>query len=171
MSRARDPSRRLGVAGAAIAASFLLGCAELPPEEVPSPASARGILITQGEIERSGARDAWEAIRKAANHLRFLEDMDGDPIWIGAHRGSASVTHADEILLVVDGALMQNIAYLRLIPAQTVAYIQILSGAEGTSRYGLAAGNGVVVVRTISPHRGVVEGGGAHTVRAERKVR
>lgn len=141
------------------AAASLLACAELPPQRAPSPSRAQGVLITRDDIERSGARDAWEAIRKNVNHLRFTEDADGDPTWVGANRGSPSLNAPDEILLVVDGALMGNSAYLRRIPAATVTYIQILSGSQGTARYGLAAGNGVVVVRTQSPQRGITEDG------------
>lgn len=158
MSNARTPSSRRGVALTTLTASLLLACAELPPGRVPSPDSAQGVLITRGEIRDSGARDAWEAIRKNVNHLRFREDADGDPVWVGASRGSPSLVAPDAILLVVDGALMQSSGYLRHIPAKSVAYIQILSGSQGTARYGLAAGNGVVIVRTQSPARGVTTG-------------
>lgn len=160
MSNERTPSSRHGVAMTTMAATLLLACAELPPQRVPSPSRAQGVLITRSEIRDSGARDAWEAIRKNVNHLRFTEDADGDPVWVGASRGSPSLTAPDAILLVVDGALMQSSGYLRHIPAKTVAYIQILSGSQGTARYGLAAGNGVVVVRTQAPARGTIEGDG-----------
>lgn len=138
---------------------LFVGCANLPPVQSPSPSKARGVLITQEEIQASGARDAWEAIRKNVNHLRFTEDADGDPTWIGAHRGSTSFVQQDAILLVVDGTLMGSASYLQHIPARTVAWIQILSGHEGTARYGIAAGNGVVVVQTRSPERGVIAEG------------
>lgn len=133
---------------AAALACALPGCATVSTGEAPEPSRAQGHLITRAEIERSGARDAWEAIRRNANHLRFTEDRDGDPTWIGAQRGSTSLAARDAILLVVDGALMGDSRYLREIPASTVAWIQILSGREGTTRYGPAGGNGVVVVRT-----------------------
>lgn len=159
MSNARTPSSRRGVALTTLTASLILACAELPPGRVPSPDSAQGVLITRSEIRDSGARDAWEAIRKNVNHLRFREDADGDPVWVGASRGSLSLRDSDTpILLVVDGALMQNSGYLRQIPAKSVSYIQVLSGSQGTARYGMAAGNGVVIVRTQSPARGVTAG-------------
>lgn len=142
------------------AAASLLACAELPPQRAPSPSKALGVLITRDDIERSGARDAWEAIRKNVNHLRFSENANGDPSWVGANRGSLDIRSSDEqILLVLDGVLMISPVYLRRIPAETVAYIQILSGSQGTARYGLSAGNGVVVVRTVSPQRGVTADG------------
>lgn len=159
MSYAPAPSRPLRAVTLLSTALLLVGCADLPPAKSPSPSKAQGILITHEEIEASGARDAWEAIRKHVNHLRFAEDSDGDPIWIGAHRGSTSFVRRDAILLVVDGTLMANSAYLRYIPARAVAWIQILSAHEGTARYGIAAGNGAVVVQTFSPDRGVVAEG------------
>lgn len=160
MPRDRDvPIGVRAVASAFVAAASLLACAELPPQRVPSPNRAAGVLITHDDIVRSGARDAWEAIRKNVNHLRFTENGNGDPVWVGANRGSPSIAATDEILLVVDETLMLSPGYLRRIPAETVTYIQILSGSQGTARYGVAAGNGVVVVRTQSPKRGIAEDG------------
>lgn len=159
MSDLSGSLRRCAIACPLSATLLLLGCANLPPSHSPAPSRAQGILITQEDVEESSARDAWEAIRRNVNHLRFAEDLDGDPVWIGAHRGNSSIAGQDAILLVVDGTLMSGARYLRHIPAATVAWIQILSGHEGTARYGLAAGNGVVVVRTQSPGRGVVTEG------------
>lgn len=159
MSYAPAPTRPLRTITLGAAAFLFAGCADLPPVKSPAPSRAQGMLITRAEIEDSGARDAWEAIRKNVHHLRFIEDADGDPVWIGAHRGSTSIVRRDAILLVVDGVLMSGSSYLRHIPAPTVAWIQILAGHEGTTRYGIAAGNGVVVVQTFSPERGVVTEG------------
>lgn len=142
---------------AAAALGLSLGCANLPPRAEPAPSENIGVVITHAEIERSGARDAWEAIRRNVNHLRFTEDVDGDPVWVGAVRGNASLVAADALLLVVDETIMQGTAYLREIPATSVAWIQILSGPQGTTRYGPSGGNGVVVVHTQSPERDVVQ--------------
>ena len=137
-----------------LAVAFLApGCAELPPAEMPSPEKG-GLLITHDEIEQSRARDAWEAIRRNVNHLRFVEDVHGDPVWVGAVRGNQSLVAPDEVLLVVDGTTMaQGPRYLRQIPAKSVLYIRILSSAQGTAEYGMAGGNGVVIVKTFSPTR------------------
>lgn len=139
-------------------APLLFACTALPPAEVPSPNSAQGHLITRAEIEASGAQNGWQAIRRNIHHLRFTEDTEGDVTWIGAVRGRNSLSTADALLLVIDGTSMLESTYLQEIPARSIAYIQILSGLQGTARYGAAAGNGVIVIRTISPGQGVVQG-------------
>lgn len=133
------------------------GCANLSPQVAPAPSENIGVLITHDQIEDSGARDAWEAIRRNVNHLRFSEDVDGEPVWVGAVRGSHSLVAPDVVLLVVDETIMQEVSYLQHIPAKSVAWIQILSGPQGTARYGPSGGNGVVVVRTQSPDREIVQ--------------
>lgn len=150
--RTRSPTRS---ATSLLLAPLLCACAQLPPAEVPSPSSAQGHLITRADIEESGARDGWEAIRRNVHHLRFAEDTEGDVTWIGAVRGNQSIVAEDAVLLVVDGTSMLESTYLQEIPARTIAYIQILSGLQGTARYGAAGGNGVIVVRTFSPARGI----------------
>lgn len=156
MSNLTDPPaarRTVLLLGAAV---LLAGCARLAPQVAPPPSEGTGLVITHDEIADSGARDAWEAIRRNVNHLRFSEDLDGDPVWIGAVRGNPSLVAPDALLLVVDETIMQSPGYLRNIPARTVAWIQILSGAQGTARYGPSGGHGVVVIRTQAPGRGIV---------------
>lgn len=160
-----DTTRRVPVPGRnataflLLAPLLLLGCADLPPAEVPSPNRAEGLLITRAQIEDSGARNGWEAIRRNVNHLRFSEDINGDLVWIGAVRGNQSIVAPDALLLVVDGTQMLETTYLQQIPARTIAYIQILSGLQGTARFGAGGGNGVIIVQTLSPSRGIAQGG------------
>ena len=139
------------------AAVITAACAQISPQVAPAPLESSGLLITHEQIEDSGARDAWEAIRRNVNHLRFSEDVDGDPVWLGAVRGNPSMVAPDVLLLVVDETIMLEPSYLKQIPARSVAWIQILSGTQGTARYGPSGGNGVVVVRTQSPDREIVQ--------------
>lgn len=145
------------LAATLLAAPLLFACAQLPPSETPVTSGANGYLITHAEIEDSGARNGWEAVRRNVNHLRFAEDAEGDVAWVGAMRGNPSLVAEDALLLVIDGTPMLETTYLQEIPARSIAYIEILSGQRGTARYGAAGGSGVIAVRTFSPRRGIAQ--------------
>lgn len=153
--RRLDSARNLAIT--LLVAPLLFACAQLPPSETPAPSAVNGYLITHAEIEDSGARNGWEAVRRNVNHLRFAEDAEGDVAWVGAMRGNPSLVAEDALLLVIDGTPMLETTYLQEIPARTIAYIEILSGQRGTARYGAAGGSGVIAVRTFSPKRGIAQ--------------
>lgn len=153
--RRLDSARNL--ATTLLVAPLLVACAQLPPSKTPVPAAVNGHLITHAEIQDSGARNGWEAVRRNVNHLRFVEDAEGDMAWVGAVRGNPSLVAEDALLLVIDGTPMLEATYLQEIPARTIAYIEILSGQRGTARFGAAGGSGVIAVRTFSPRRGIAQ--------------
>lgn len=106
-----------------------------------------GYLITAERIRESGAADAWEALVRTHAPIRLDETPNGEPAGL-SRRGQNSLVLSSTPMLVVDEVIMTDFVYLRRIPAESIAYIRILNGAEGTMRYGTGAGNGVVVVRT-----------------------
>lgn len=109
-----------------------------------------GRTITAEQIRKSGAKNAWEALRRGNTHLLIRQNTRDDQVRV-SHRGRSSLLLSPEVLVVVDGVQMRDAHYLREIPAETVRYIQILSGREGTVWYGTPAGNGVIVVKTGVP--------------------
>lgn len=115
----------------------------------PQPRHERR-TITRAEIDRSGAHDAWEAIRRAGTYLSLREGKSGGPVR-ATERGRSSFLLSDQLLVVVDGVMVLDVAYLKDIPAVTVYSITILSSAEGTSAYGTFGGNGVIIVITGVP--------------------
>ncbi len=144
-----------GLAGPRLAFSFLAvtlvaACATAPAGDLTAPKEREGQIITREEIERSGARDGWEALRWGATHLNFQYTREGSPVRV-THRGVDSFVIDPQILLIVDGAQMQGLSFLENVPASTIEYIQILAARVGVVRYGTAAGNGVVVVKTGVP--------------------
>jgi outer membrane cobalamin receptor len=55
------------------------------------------------------------------------------------------------VQVVIDGALVNDgVQALENIPANSVEFIQILSGRESVLRYGSTGGNGVIIVKTTA---------------------
>ena len=144
-----------GLAGTRSAFSFLAvtlvaACATASARDATAPRERDGQIITREDIERSGARDGWEALRWGATHLNFRNTREGSPVRT-THRGVDSFFIDPEVLLIVDGAQMQGLSFLENIPANNIDYIQVLPARVGVVKYGTGAGNGVVVVKTGVP--------------------
>ncbi len=146
-----------GLAGPRSAFSFLAvtltlvaACATAPVGDPTAPKEREGQIITREDIERSGARDGWEALRWGATHLNFQHTREGSPVRV-THRGVDSFFIDPQVLLIVDGAQMQGLSFLENIPANNIEYIQILAARVGVVKYGTGAGTGVVVVKTGVP--------------------
>jgi hypothetical protein len=136
---------------AAVAALLVVtGCATAPLGSGAPPPQRDGMLLTREEIAKTGAENAWEAIRLGATHLNIQFPREGSPARV-THRGTDSFIINPEVLLVVDGTHMSSLSYLQDIRVENIEYIQILSASAGTVRYGTEAGNGVIVVKTNPP--------------------
>ena len=131
---------------ATIAALTLLaacGATRKPLDPLTPRHSAR--LITRADIERSGATDGYEALKRAGSYLVLGERKGGDIR--ASERGRASIIISPQILLVVDEVMMMDLNSLRDIRADTIEWMRVMSGAEATPFYGTPASNGVLVVR------------------------
>lgn len=126
-----------------------LACAR-PAVPSTHPQRGSGRVITREQIRRSGAVDAWQALRHFASFLEIKENRRGDGGRV-YQRGRGSFLLSSELMVIVDEIQVADFQYLKQIPAETVDYIRVLKGAEGTAQYGTGAGNGVVVVRTAPP--------------------
>ena len=136
--------------GAVVACSSARPIAQ-PPEETSRRAlEQQGMLITQEDILRSGAHTALEAVERSRSHLVISRVREGTPVKI-RYRGIDSFYLSSEVLLVVDGSRVKHpVHMLRTIPAQSIRYIQILTGQEAALRFGSESGNGVIVVATTA---------------------
>lgn len=106
-------------------------------------------LITRADIERSGAIDAFDALTRAGSYLNISERRPGDVRM--TERGRSSFLLSAQILLIVDGVMMQNLNALHSIRADNVEWMRVMTGAEATPEYGTDASNGVLLVATRIP--------------------
>jgi hypothetical protein len=128
----------------------IIGCATAPVADGPDPNPRDGQILTREGIAETGARDAWDALRLGATLLNIQYTREGSAPRV-THRGVDSFNLNPQVLLVVDGAHMDDLSVLREIRAENVDYIQVLSARVAVVKYGSAGGNGVVVVRTGVP--------------------
>lgn len=117
-----------------------------PPEE--DGLEPGGQILTRQDILEMGARDAMQAVERAATHLKIQHTRAGTPVKI-TQRGVGSFILNSEILVVVDGTRVNTVVqHLENIPAESIEFIQILTGREAAARFGSDAGNGVILVKT-----------------------
>jgi hypothetical protein len=111
-------------------------------------------LITREDIVRSGATDAFEALRLASTHISLSEargQMTLTHEVQATSRGRSSLLLSAQMLLVVDDVQRLDVTALREIPADNIAWIRVLTSLEATPIYGTEGGNGAIVVRTRIP--------------------
>lgn len=110
----------------------------------PSP---RGRIVESGEIERSSARTAWDALKLLGGFLRLEEDKDQRPARITA-RGQSSIVLSSEPQVILDGVRLVEYRMLQRMSAHLIERIEFLTGPEATTRYGTNAGHGVILIST-----------------------
>lgn len=153
-SAARRPRSLALAALAAFSLIQLAGCASARPaaqdrEELPGVVPG-GLLLSQADIVQLRALNAMEAIERANSHLVIARTRANSPVRI-TQRGIGSLIQNPEILLVVDGARVNRAEQMLLsIPAQSILYIQILTGRDATLRFGSESANGVILVQTTA---------------------
>ncbi len=117
----------------------LCGCATSTSSAARSGDSDR--VFTVEQIDATGARTAWEACRRLLPQLNFQGGGMN-------HRGQSSIVLTDAVAVVLDGARLADYHALADIPAEQIASIRFISGVQGTTRYGLNAGDGVLIIET-----------------------
>jgi hypothetical protein len=137
--------RPLSLLLAPLLVALLGGCASSR-----SPGSMAGRdprVLTGEEIQASGARSAWEALRTGFPQLRLWEDRSGRPARMD-RRGPSSVLLEDRPSIFIDGARIADFRQLHQVPAMEIALIRLLNGIDGTTRYGTNSGDGVILIET-----------------------
>jgi len=125
-----------------------LACSSLAPLS-GDPIAPSGRLITQRMIASTNAKDAWDVVKRTGM-FRMSDGSASTRPWIRSRRGRSSilVAAADAPHIIVDGTRIDDAAYLYVIPANSIASIQILNGIDGSAREGLNSGAGVIYVTT-----------------------
>jgi outer membrane receptor protein involved in Fe transport len=106
-------------------------------------------FITREQIEQSGARNGLEAVRYNAHFLVINQGVDLRENQVSAqHRGPDSISADDQLILVVDGVILKDLARLEDIPASMIESIEVLKASRAVLIYGLDAGGGAILIRT-----------------------
>jgi len=129
----------------------LLGCGRSVQQGTSSGLPPGTFTITAEQIERSGARTAWQALKQHAPMFQTQEDRNGRPASLG-RRGRASFYLDDSPAVLIDGVRMPDFRALEDIDAQTILAIYIYDGIEGTTYYGTNSVSGVILIKTKYGH-------------------
>jgi outer membrane cobalamin receptor len=133
-----------------IAITACSGARSVDPEPGPQGMSPGGMVLTQAEIAEMKVFTAMDILKRSGSHLSIARTRAGRPVKITA-RGRGTFVLSPELLLVVDGSRVNHmVQMLQSIPAESVVYMQILSGREAALQWGSEAANGVIVVRTAA---------------------
>src|ERR1051325_8430924 len=117
----------------------LVGCGPAVKHDVADHQPSGTFLITAEQIEKTGARTAWQVLKQSAPMLQTSEDRNGRPAKLG-RRGRTS--------FLLDGVRVPDFRALDDIDAQSIFTIYIYDGIEGTTYYGTNSGSGVIVIKT-----------------------
>ena len=116
------------------------------PNELPSGQAYHAHVITSQAIERSGARDAWEVLKRLSTTARATESYDGEPQRLHPHRGHGSLYLRDDPVVYVDGIPLSDIRALRQIEASDIDNIEEMGSIEATAYFGTNSNAGVILI-------------------------
>jgi outer membrane cobalamin receptor len=105
-------------------------------------------VITSEAIERSGATDAWEIIKKLSTMARATESYDGEPQRLEPKRGHGSIVLRDDPVVYVDGIPLTDLRSLRQIGAHDVDSIEEMGSIEATAYFGTNSNAGVILIHS-----------------------
>jgi outer membrane cobalamin receptor len=107
-------------------------------------------VISAEEIARSPSTNAWDLLRRRARQYDFSEDQYGRPRDVRTRRGrsSISIAGADTPLIIIDGARLIDLAFLRDLSTGAIESVELLSGIRGTVSQGTNAVAGVIYIHT-----------------------
>ena len=127
--------------------TFIGACA--PSLRSPRDRVQNGV-ISSDDIARSSSTNAWDLLRDRARQYEFSEDQYGRPRAVRTRRGRStiSVASADVPLIIVDGARLTDLGYLRDLSTSSIQSVELLSGIGGTVSQGTNAGAGVIYIHT-----------------------
>jgi outer membrane cobalamin receptor len=125
----------------------LVGCGPAVKHDVADHQPSGTFLITAEQIEKTGARTAWQVLKQSAPMLQTSDDRNGRPAKLG-RRGRTSFLLDDAPAILLDGVRVPDFRALDDIDAQSIFTIYIYDGIEGTTYYGTNSGSGVIVIKT-----------------------
>src|SRR5207244_13389753 len=99
-----------------------------------APSRNSSSLVTQETIAASGAKTAWDALKRTVPYVR-LRESKGRPARL-TRRGPASIYLDDQVRLMVDNVRVYDVQLLDQMPARDILTIEVRDGLEATTREG-----------------------------------
>ena len=130
-----------------VPAAFVLAmnaCASIHPlNSAATPVN--GKVITEQMISGTGAATAWDVVEQSGFYRMISNPATGQS-GVHSHRGRTSILlgASDVPRLIVDGARVSDLGRLHEIPAESIAWIELLGGIAGGSEEGTNSGAGVI---------------------------
>ncbi len=116
----------------------------------PGDGAYHSHVITAEAIERSGATDAWEIIKRLSTLARATEAYDGEPERLHPRRGHGSLYLRDDPVVYVDGVPLSDIRTLRQLGASDIDNIEEMGSVEATAYFGTNSNAGVILIHSRS---------------------
>ena len=113
-----------------------------------SNAPRAGRVITADRIAASGAKTAWDALRRTVPNVQ-LRESGGRPARI-LRRGRGSIVLDDQVRVMLDNTRLFDLTLLDQIPAGDILSIEVLSGLDATTEAGGNSTSGLIIIRTKS---------------------
>lgn len=107
-------------------------------------------VITTEAIERSGATDAWEVLKRLSTIARATEAYNGEPQRLHPRRGHGSLYLHDDPTVYIDGVMLSDIRALRQIGAGDIDNIEEMGSVEATAYFGTNSNAGVILIHSKS---------------------
>jgi outer membrane cobalamin receptor len=105
-------------------------------------------VITAEAIERSGATDAWEILKKLSTMARATESYDGQPQRLQPKRGHGSIVLRDDPMVYIDGVPLSDLRSLRQLGAHDIDSIEEMGSIEATAYFGTNSNAGVILIHS-----------------------
>jgi len=118
--------------------------------ESPKDEAYHAHVITAEAIQRSGATDAWEVLKRLSTTARATEAYDGEPERLHPKRGHGSLVLRDDPVVYVDGVPLSDIRALRQIGASDIDNIEEMGSIEATAYFGTNSNAGVILIHSKS---------------------
>jgi outer membrane cobalamin receptor len=139
---------RLIASAGIVGLASLHGCA-LPQPQLDADGDRVDVLSAE-EISRTPSTNAWDLLRRRARQFDFSEDQYGQPRAVRTHRGRSTISlvDADTPLILIDGARVLDLGFLRDLSTGSIQSVELLSGIRGTVAQGTNAVAGVIYIHT-----------------------
>jgi hypothetical protein len=143
---ARSPTLRQA-AVAVVLATATAGCSIRAAPLTSNTPSQVARHISAAEIQESGARDAWEVLRRIGR-FQLRESPRGEPLRIHPSRGRSTILLHDDPVVLLDGVRLVDIGVLRQVRASTIASVDFYNSTQATLMVGTGATGGAIVIST-----------------------